>query len=68
MTDKEFLTWIASRLVNVHGESDNVDFVQRLRQIASKGTKHDHNRYDCDDCWEVNNSGWKEGRDACYHD
>jgi predicted RNA-binding Zn ribbon-like protein len=27
-----FLTWIADRLVQVHGESENVDFVQSLRE------------------------------------
>ena len=34
MTDKQFLNWIADRFVHVHGESENVDFVQRLRAIA----------------------------------
>ena len=33
-TDAEFLNWIADRFVNVYGESENVDFVQRLRKIA----------------------------------
>lgn len=28
----EFLTWIADRLVQVHGESENVDFVRSLRE------------------------------------
>lgn len=36
MTDKEFLNWIADRFVNVHGESENVDFVARLRVLAEK--------------------------------
>ena len=27
-----FLTWLADRLVKVHGESENVDFVQSLRE------------------------------------
>ena len=34
MTNKDFLNWIADRLVHVHGESDNVDFVIRLRAMA----------------------------------
>ena len=32
--DREFLEWIANRLVEVYGESPNVDFVLKLRQIA----------------------------------
>jgi hypothetical protein len=35
MTDQEFLSWIADRLVYVYRESPNVDFVRKLRQIAS---------------------------------
>lgn len=34
MNDVDFLNWIADRFVNVHGESPNVDFVQKLRRIA----------------------------------
>lgn len=34
MTDKEFLSWLTDRLVNVYGESENVDFVTKLRAIA----------------------------------
>jgi hypothetical protein len=30
----EFLRWIADRLVNVHGENPNVDYVLSLRQRA----------------------------------
>jgi hypothetical protein len=29
-----FLNWIADRLVHVYGESPDVDFVLRLREIA----------------------------------
>jgi len=36
MNDKDFLNWIADRFVHVHGESENVDFVQRLRKLAAK--------------------------------
>lgn len=32
------LHWIADRLVHVHGESPNVDFVLRLREIADAQT------------------------------
>lgn len=32
----EFLNWIADRLVYVHGESPNVDFVLALRRMATK--------------------------------
>lgn len=34
MNDQAFLNWVADRFVNVHGESENVDFVQKLRAIA----------------------------------
>jgi hypothetical protein len=34
--DELFLNWIADRFVNVHGESENVDFVQRLRRTADR--------------------------------
>jgi hypothetical protein len=32
----DFLDWIANRLVEVHGESPNVDFVIALRRRAAK--------------------------------
>jgi hypothetical protein len=32
----DFLDWIADRLVNVHGENPNVDYVQSLRKRARK--------------------------------
>ena len=32
----DFLEWIADRLVNVYGESDNVDFVLSLRLRAKQ--------------------------------
>lgn len=34
MKDKDFLNWVADRFVNVLGESEHVDFVQKLRAIA----------------------------------
>lgn len=35
MKDKEFLEWLANRLVHVYGESAYVDFVHKLRAIAA---------------------------------
>ena len=32
----DFLDWVADRLVHQHGESPNVDFVQRLRAEATE--------------------------------
>lgn len=34
MSDKDFLNWVGDRLVHVYGESENVDFVRRLRKIS----------------------------------
>ena len=34
LSEKSFLNWIADRLVNVYGESENVDFINRLREIG----------------------------------
>ena len=31
--DKEHLQWIHDRIVNVYGESENVDFLIRMREI-----------------------------------
>ena len=36
MTDKEFLSWVADRLVHVYGESESVDFVHKLRKISQR--------------------------------
>ena len=36
MTDADFLRWIAGRFVNVIGESENVDFVIKLRNMADE--------------------------------
>ena len=52
--DAEFLNWIADRLVSVHGESPNVDFVRRLRSIAETPAV----RYFMDDC-EDDRTFWK---------
>lgn len=34
MSNPEFLNWLADRLVHLYGESDNVDFVLKLRELA----------------------------------
>lgn len=34
--DSEFLNWLADRLVHIYHESPNVDFVMKLREIATK--------------------------------
>ena len=33
----DFLDWLSDRLVNVYGESENVDFVLSLRERAKAG-------------------------------
>jgi len=33
MTDKEFLNWLADRLVHFYGESPNVDFIHKLKKL-----------------------------------
>lgn len=35
-TDKEFLQWIHDRIVNVYRESENVDFLHRLRAVIEE--------------------------------
>ena len=48
MSNSQFLNWIADRLVMKYGESENVDFVQRLRSIAGpEGREHKTSL----DCW-----------------
>lgn len=34
MKDQDFLRWLADRLVNRYEESENLDFVQKLRAVA----------------------------------
>lgn len=34
MKDKQFLTWLHSRIVHQYGENPNMDFVQKLKRIA----------------------------------
>ena len=33
MNDKEFLKWIHERLIEVHGENRNVDYMHKLRSV-----------------------------------
>lgn len=33
MKDREFLTWIHERLVHVHNENNNMDYMWKLRSI-----------------------------------
>ena len=46
MTDSEFLNWVADRLVHVYHESDNVDFVLKLRRMA-KQAEHVNDKLPC---------------------
>lgn len=39
LSTPDFLDWIADRLVNVHGENTNVDYVFTLRDRANKMRK-----------------------------
>jgi hypothetical protein len=41
MKDWKFLEWLAARLVNVYGESENVDFVLKLREIVERLKRED---------------------------
>lgn len=33
MTDKEFLTWIYERMIHVHGENPNVDYMLKFKDV-----------------------------------
>lgn len=35
MKDREFLWWLHERLVSVHGETDNADYMWKLRNIIT---------------------------------
>jgi len=45
MPDKEFLNWLADRLVNVYNESENVDFVQKLKAVAEATPEEQESRW-----------------------
>lgn len=36
MSDKEFLFWIYSRMIEIHGENPNYDYMHKLRDLANK--------------------------------
>jgi hypothetical protein len=57
MTDREFLNFIADRLVHLYGNRENADFVLRLREIAEKGTAHVHDMWECSECMDMYNEG-----------
>jgi hypothetical protein len=42
MKDKDFLYWLADRLVNVYGESPNIDFVSKLVSVAESMSQKRH--------------------------
>lgn len=52
MNDKDFLGWIADRLIHMYGESPNTDFIIRLRKMAGQKTYYAFHE-DCDT--ELNN-------------
>ena len=35
MSDKEFLTWIYNRMIEVHGENPRVDYMLKLRELLN---------------------------------
>lgn len=35
-SDYEFMKWLENRMIHVYGESENVDFLHRLRRIQEK--------------------------------
>jgi hypothetical protein len=39
--NKQFLHWLADRLVHVYGEPENIDFVLKLRAIADEAGERD---------------------------
>lgn len=68
MNDTEFLNWVADRLVYVYHEGENVDFVQRLRSIASSGVEHEHDVTSCGQCWSIDDTAYAEGKDFSIHE
>lgn len=68
MDDKAFLNWLVDRLVNVHNEPTNADFVVRLRELADRGTEHEHSRTNCSECADLDSRAYDQGRDFCPHD
>lgn len=36
MNNSQFLLWLSDSIVNIYGESENIDFVLKLRELASE--------------------------------
>ena len=36
MTNKDFLTWVHSRMIHVHGENKHSDYMQRLSRLTQE--------------------------------
>jgi hypothetical protein len=54
-TDREVLQFIHDRLINVHGENENYDYMYALRRIIDSMNGH----ADIEDVWLA---GYNEGR------
>ena len=50
MLDKDFLKWLAERLVYVYGESPNLDIVHKLRAVAAAQPAHIDSEWLCAGC------------------
>ncbi len=48
--DKQFLDWLADRLVNVYHESEFTSFVIRLGELARRPDVPGHRYLTCQDC------------------
>ncbi len=42
--DSEHLQWLHDRLINVHGEKENFDYMIRLRKIISRRRKREFSK------------------------
>jgi len=52
-----FLFWLVDRLVHVYGESENVDFVRRLRHEAARAKTLRTNLAQNQDTYQLHDSG-----------
>ena len=53
MNDQDFLRWIHNRLVEVHGENANYDYMQRLMVIAESVSSEPASCNCCDQSMEI---------------